>query len=135
KLQRTGGGNLSDNGYGADVGLALEASELIGERAAWTAPLSLGLAVRNALQPAQRLDRESVADPRLLRWGLAWRREVSSFSALKVGADLEHAAGIPSRLHVGAEWSLGGVLALRSGLDGGRLSAGTSVHWQGLTLN
>ena len=135
KLQRAGVGNLVDIGYGADVGVALHAGELLGERARWIAPFSLGLALRNAIEPAQRLDRESIADPRLLRVGLAWRRQVSSFSTLNVGADVDRAAGVPSRLHLGAEWSVGGLLALRTGLDDGHLAAGTSVRWQGLELS
>src|SRR6185295_3843973 len=43
--------------------------------------------------------------------------------------------GPAARLHLGAELTLAGTLALRSGLDGGRLAAGTGLLWQGFSVD
>ncbi len=135
KLQRSEVGRFSGTGYGADLGASLEAGTLIGDRWPWAAPLSVGLAVRNALEPGERLDQETVPDPRVVRLGCAWRRSVSGFLGLTVAAGLERAAALSTRFDAGTELDVGGALALRTGILDGRLTAGTSVRWAGLSVD
>jgi tetratricopeptide (TPR) repeat protein len=135
KLQRSSVGGFSGSGYGADLGVSVDAGELVGDRWPWAVPLSMGLAVRNALEPAQRLDQESVPDPRLVRWGCAWRRDLSPFLGLTVALGLEQTTGRSTHFDVGSELEVGRAMALRGGIQGSRLTGGTSVRWSGLSVD
>ncbi len=135
KLQSLEIGPASATGFGADFGIVVDAAPWAQGPLAWASPFSLGVALRNAVEPVQTLDVEAVPDPRVLRWGLAWSHDVSSSAALKIGADLEHGGGAAARPHAGAELVLGARLALRTGLDDGALAFGTSVLWQGFSID
>jgi tetratricopeptide (TPR) repeat protein len=67
--------------------------------------------------------------------GLAWRRDLPGFLALHLGAGLERATGLAPRLQIGTEVELRGTMTIRTGLDDGRLAAGTSIHWSGLSID
>ena len=64
KIEQQSIGGVSGGGLGADLGLRFDPVELASERWSWAAPLSVGLAVRNALEPRLRLASDDVADPR-----------------------------------------------------------------------
>lgn len=135
KLQRSAVGTLSDTGYGADLGLTVDAAPFVPETATWLTPLSFGLAVRNALQPSQRLRQDAVVDPRVVRTGVAWARSLTGPATLRLGADLDQSPGVSLHPHVGAELDWSEILALRTGLDGGRWSAGASIRWSTFALD
>ena len=91
--------------------------------------------MRNALEPAQRLDQESVSDPRLVRVGAAWRRDVLGPMGFTLATSFERAAGLPTRFEVGTELNLNTALALRGGLHAGHFAAGTSVRLGGVAVD
>lgn len=99
----------------------------------WLAPVAAGFAVRNALAPELRLDRDAVTDPRVWRAGVAWSGGVAG-RPIEIALDLDGSGGIGPRLHAGAEVALHPLLVLRGGLDHGRLTAGAAVSWRDLDV-
>lgn len=134
KLQGSTVGQASDAGFGADLGFAVDLAPLVGARAAWLSPLSLAVAVRNAIEPSQRLELDPVSDPRVMRFGMAWVRGIG-FSTVRFGADLDHSQGVTTHARLGGELEMRELLALRAGFNQGHLAAGTSLRWQGLQLD
>ncbi len=135
KVQRSEVGALAGSGFGVDLGCSGELRPLVGERLRWLAPMSFGIAVRNAVRPSQRLDLESVPDPRLLRLGLAWHHDLTGPMDLTLASSVDQARVQPAEFHLGAEVGFGGMFALRTGVGDGHLTAGTSVRWAGLAID
>ena len=134
KLQHQSLAGFSGSGLGLDLGLNLRPAA-IGLRAPWAQSFSWGLGLRNALEPAVRLDRESVADPMALRTGLAWRTLTNSGGGLLTEVDLSRSNGVAPRLHAGLEYRLFPAAALRVGMNDRVLTAGTGLKLGGLTLD
>jgi tetratricopeptide (TPR) repeat protein len=78
------------------------------------------------VEPAIRLDRESVGDPGTLRTGLAWRG-----GGILATADVEKSRDTRARLHAGLEFTPHPLFALRAGMDGRTLTAGAGIRWAG----
>jgi tetratricopeptide (TPR) repeat protein len=135
RLQRQSLDGFSATGLGADVGVLVRADALPLPRAAWLERLSLGLTARNALEPRLRLAQDDVADPATVRAGLAWRHDLAGGRSLLAALDLETSRAVDPRLHAGVEARLHPLLALRAGLDGGRLAAGTRLTWREVSLD
>ena len=119
----------------ADAGMRVALAPALGLDAPWLRGLSGGLAIRNLLEPALRLDRESVRDPRVWRAGLGWEGVLAGGRGLVLGLDVDRSEGRSARLHAGAELWLHPLLALRGGLDHGRLAAGAGVRWRDLEVS
>ena len=133
KLERQSLQGLGATALAGDLGVLVALGPALGGRAPWLAPFSLGLGVRNALEPALRLDREAVTDPRVWRTGLAWSGTIGS-RGLRLALDTDASASVAPRLHAGAELRLHPLLALRAGLDQDRLTAGAGVRWRELEI-
>lgn len=132
KLQHQTLAGYSGGGYGLDVGVLLRPLILSGAgNDAW----SVGLAVRNLLEPKIRLDQESVPDPRALRFGAAYRRPLAADIAGLASLDFEKTAGMGTRVHLGAEADYRGQAALRFGLLSGSLTAGLGVRWHDVRVD
>ncbi len=119
KLQRQSLAGFSGSGLGIDLGVLGRATDR----------LSWGFSVRNAVQPAIRLDRESVRDPSVLRAGLAYEQPSIFGRPALFAMDLEKSPGVAARLHAGGEIRVHPLLGLRAGVDGGRVTAGMGVAW------
>lgn len=117
---------------GGDLGVRVAFAEAV-PAAAWLAPFAAGFAVRNALAPELRLDRDAVTDPRVWRAGLAWSGQGAG-RPLEIALDVDGSSGVGPRIHAGAEVALHPLLALRGGLDHGRLTAGAAVSWRDLDV-
>jgi tetratricopeptide (TPR) repeat protein len=135
KLQRQALAGLSGSGLGVDVGLTARPAAALGIAASWVQGLTWGLALRNAVAPAIRLDRESVPDPLLVRTGLAWRTPIGAGGGLLAELDLSRTAGASPRAHAGLEYRMAPAAALRVGLDDGTLTAGTGLGWHDLSVD
>jgi tetratricopeptide (TPR) repeat protein len=135
KLQHQALAGFSGSGLGVDLGANVRPAAAFGIDTPWMQGLSWGLALRNAVAPAVRLDRESVADPLSLRTGLAWRTLLPTGGGLLTELDVSRAAGVSPRLHAGVEYQVVPAASLRLGLDGGMLTAGTGVRWRDLVLD
>ncbi len=127
KLQRQSVAGFSGSGLGLDIGVVARAPGAWRSRIGWADRMTLGVSVRNAIQPTLRLDQERVADPTVLRLGLAYRHpSVIGRPALLV-LDVERTDGIGARLHTGMEVRPHPLLGIRAGLNRGNFTAGTAV--------
>jgi len=135
KIQRHSLAGYSGGGYGLDLGVLATPLMLTGRDGPGAEAWTVGLAVRNFLEPAVRLDLESVPDPRALRFGTAWRRPLSPDLNGLVAMDLEKTAGMDSRLHLGAEVAYRDLGALRLGVLAGSFTAGFGVSWRDVVVD
>jgi tetratricopeptide (TPR) repeat protein len=133
KLRRQDIAGRSGNGVGADLGVHVRPGVALGLDAPWARAVRLGVAITNVIEPAIRLDQESVADPASLRMGLAVDPPLGSMGVL-ASVDVEKTRGLSPRLHVGVELEPHPLLALRAGLDQGALTAGTGVRFRDAEL-
>ncbi len=135
KLQSQSLAGYSGTAAGVDVGLLAMPWQLRdpdrpgGDR--WT----VGLAVRNLVEPDLRLDQEAVPDPRGWRLGTAYRRLLSPQLAALVSLDREQTRGMDARWHLGAEVRYRDLAALRLGSLDGTLTAGLGVAWHDLRID
>jgi len=135
KLQRHSLAGYAGSGFGFDAGLLLEPLLLQGGEGPSARAWTVGVAVRNLLEPSIRLDAESVPDPRGLRVGTAWRRPFGEELRGLVAADLEKTAGMDARLHLGAEVDYREQAALRLGVLSGSLTAGLGLRWRDVVVD
>lgn len=134
KLQRQSLAGLTGAGVGLDLGLGVRPALALGGPE-WANPLSVGLALRNAIEPSLRLDQDNVSDPVSVRAGLAYRAPMGSLGGVLVGVDVEKSPAMSSRLHAGLEFRFRPAAALRVGSNGGLLTAGTGIQWRQLSLD
>jgi len=135
KVQRQHIAGWSGSGLGADVGLLVRPGLVLRSESVWSDRLTLGLSIRNLVEPRLRLDQESVSDPATTRVGIAYRQPAPGGSTILAAIDLERSAGIGARLHTGMEVRLHPALALRSGLNDGKFAAGAGVSWRDFSLD
>jgi hypothetical protein len=126
---------FSASGFGMDAGAVLHPAQLFDAADdSWLTDLSLGVGIGNLLRPTLRLDQESVSDPTVARAGVAWRHLVG-MRALTLAMDLEQAAGEGTSARLGGEFRINPQFALRAGVNGGTMTAGTGVSWHDLALD
>jgi len=130
KLQRQSLAGYVGSALGADLGVTVRPLSAIGSNAPWSDRLAVALAVRNAIAPSIRLDRESVPDPTTVRTGMSWH-ERFGLAAIEI----EKAPDVGARLHAGLELVPHPLMALRIGSDNGTLTAGAGMHWQDLSID
>jgi tetratricopeptide (TPR) repeat protein len=135
KVQRQRIAGLDASGIGGDLGLIVRPTSALGMESDWARPLTLGLSVRNVVEPKLRFETESVGDPMTLRVGTAYRYHLARSSHLLAAFDLEKADGIAPRLHGGFELRLLPALTLRTGLDRGAATAGAGLQLRGLAVD
>jgi tetratricopeptide (TPR) repeat protein len=133
KLRRQDVAGRSGNGVGADLGVQVRPALALGFDAPWARGVRLGVALANVIEPAIRLDQESVPDPASLRMGLAVEPPLGAMGVL-ASFDVEKTRGVAPRLHLGLEFEPHPLLALRAGLDQGAITAGTGVHFRDVEL-
>lgn len=127
KFQRHAIVDATDGGIGIDLGVLFRPGTTSGRP--WLQPLTLGLAVRNALEPTVRLDQDEVSDPLGARLGLGYRLTPGNGQSMLLALDLDKTTGVGLEVHAGAEYTPHPLLALRLGFNDGRLAAGSSVRW------
>jgi hypothetical protein len=135
KLQRQSLAGFSGSGLGADFGVLGRAPAALRSRAGWADRLTWGVAVRNAIQPAIRLDQESVPDPSVLRAGLAYEQPSIAGRPVLLAVDLEKSPGVGMKLHAGLDVRIHALLGIRAGMNAGRLTAGMGVAWRDFTVD
>jgi tetratricopeptide (TPR) repeat protein len=134
KMQRQSLAGYAGAGYGLDLGLLCQPLKAFGGTGEGAESLTLGLAVRNAVEPGIRLDEESVPDPIALRAGLAYGHPLGG-GAVLAALDLEKTTDMNARLHAGLELRFLSYLALRGGSNDGMLAAGSGIRWRDVTLD
>lgn len=118
----------SGSGLGADLGARVLPAVALGIDRPWAQQLHMGLSYSNALEPAIRLDQESVADPSAMRLGLALERGLFGMGGMVASLDIEKARGAQAHAHAGLEVRPHPWFALRTGMNGGALTAGTALR-------
>ena len=134
KYQQQELAGYSDGAPGLDVGFLSKPLSALGSTSPLAEELSLGLAIRNLIEPEIRLVDESVKDPTGLRLGLALDHAFSENVALLVTTDLEKTRDMDTHLHAGAELRLLDLLALRVGSHVDMLTAGAGVRYRNLAV-
>ena len=134
KTQRQSLAGLEAMGVGLDAGVRVLPGALL-PHADWASHLAWGVAVRNLIPPVLRLDREGVPDPTVYRSGLEWRNGFGRIGAAIVELDLEHVSAGGTALRSGLELRPHPTLALRAGMNDGRLTAGTGFDWRRFGFN
>ncbi|MFN8177879.1 MAG: PorV/PorQ family protein [bacterium] len=135
KLARQEMGELSGNGLGLDVGVLGRPFLGVGGDESWAGRLALGLAVRNAVAPTIRLDRESVTEPTELRGGISYRQPFLGDGAVLVAVDATGARDVDPKVRGGLEISPHPLLALRGGWDGDDFTAGAGICWHSVSFD
>jgi len=135
KLQRQSLAGFSGSGLGADLGVLGRAPAALRSHTGWADRLTWGVAVRNAIQPEIRLDRESVRDPSVLRAGLAYEQPSIGGRPALLALDLEKSPGVGMKLHAGLDLRIHPLLGIRAGMNAGRVTAGMGVAWRDFTVD
>jgi len=135
KMQRQSLAGFSDSGAGLDLGLIVHPVLAAGSESSFASSLTLGLMVRNVVEPTIRLDEESVPDPRGIRAGLAYAHPFGDRLAMLMTCDVEKTRDMDSRVHAGLELDFMSTLAMRVGLNTGTFTAGAGVVWRDVGLD
>lgn len=135
KLQDQELAGASGSGMGLDLGIQCRPLRAAGATSALARGLSLGITLRNVIEPTIRLIDEDVPDPTSVRYAAAVGLPLGSATRLLVAADLVRTRGMDSRLHAGAELVLLDLLALRVGSNDRVLAAGAGLRWHSLAVD
>lgn len=130
KVQSQNVAGASGSGIGLDAGVTVQPLLAAGLGLPWADRVTLGLAVRNLIEPSVRLDEASVPDPSVVRTGVAYR---SRWTATAL--EIEHPRGVGTRVHFGTEFTPHAMLSLRGGWNGHGSVFGAGVRWQSLALD
>ncbi|MGH7599161.1 MAG: PorV/PorQ family protein [bacterium] len=96
--------------------------------------LTMGIAIDNLAKPALKLSRQREALPRETRL-MAEKEWRIGNGELTLLSNLAFPETVASRLHWGMEYSYKSAIALRSGYDGNRFSAGAGVKFKALIID
>jgi len=134
KVRRQSLAGLTDSGVGLDVGVMAMPLELLTPNGRYRDRVTLGLAIRNLVQPGLRLMQENVADPTGVRFGAAFHAPI--FDRLfRVAMDVEKTSRMDARLHTGVEFNVHPLLAVRAGISDGQLTTGMGIEYSGVTVD
>ncbi|MBU8869430.1 MAG: hypothetical protein KOO60_01030 [Gemmatimonadales bacterium] len=135
KLRRHCLGDFNDSGLGIDLGLMVKPGQAAGVGERWAENLTVGLSVRNAIEPSLRLDQEQVPDPTGIRIGSSYKHPLGKEGWVLGTLDVEKTRELNNHLHMGLEVCLVPALSLRTGLNRGTLVAGMGVQWQDIGID
>lgn len=135
KMQQQELAGYSDGGLGLDLGLQVKPLLAAGRTGAFCKGLSLGVQLRNVVEPNLRLLDEDTPDPAGIRGGLAVDYPLGEHVQALLVTDLEKTKTMDPRLHAGLEIRLLELLALRAGSLDGLLTAGTGIVWKNFQLD
>src|SRR5262249_36994694 len=110
---------FSASGFGADLGVTASPGIALGVDAPWADRVTCGLVLSNIMRPNLKLDREAVADPSVVRAGVAYTTPVLGTATLVAAADLEQPSGLATRGHLGFALRLAPQFELRTGWSAG----------------
>jgi tetratricopeptide (TPR) repeat protein len=129
KLRRQEIAEFSANGFGLDLGVHVRPFVAAGSEASWAGRCALGFAVRNAVAPSIKLDREAVTEPTTVTAGAAWTQPLPAGMSVLAALDVEKTRSVDPDLHAGLELTPHPLLALRAGWNGNELTAGAGVRY------
>lgn len=135
KMQQQSLAGFSDSGLGLDLGVLVRPVLMLHEDAVWADRVSLGVSVRNLIEPSIRLVEDEVADPTGLRVGVAYRHPFREQGFILTSFDVEKTGDASARLHGGFEIRPLPMLALRTGFSAGTPLAGAGVRWRDMSFD
>ncbi len=135
KMRKQNLAGYSDSGVGVDLGLLVRPLTAFGVSGPNAGNLSLGVAVRNAVEPSLRLNEDPVNDPTGIRVGGAYRYPFGSQSEVLLAMDVEKTGDMDSHFHAGLEFTVVPALAVRVGTNQSRLVAGAGFHWRDIGVD
>ncbi|MCP4545043.1 MAG: hypothetical protein GY835_01100 [bacterium] len=134
KLRRQELAGLVGNGIGLDLGVFLKPARILGREEGLLRFFNLGIALRNAVEPAIKLDQVAVPDPGSLRIGLACVVPIGRGQRITGVVDLERVAEMSARLQAGLEYRIQ-MLSLRAGYLRDHMTAGVGLTWNDMTCD
>ncbi len=135
KLRSQSLAGYSDTGQGIDLGVHVHPLVALGMDHNGARDLSLGVAVRNAVQPSLRLNEVPVKDPAGIRVGSAYRMHFAREGEILLALDVEKTRDMDLHLHAGLEVSIVPALAVRAGINQNRFVAGTGFGWRDIGID
>ncbi len=135
KLQNMDLAGSRGSGTGLDLGVQGRPLAAAGGTSAFARGLTLGVTLRNVIEPAIRLVDDDVPDPVSVRFAAASAVPLGGAADLLLAVDLERTRGMDARVHAGAELVLMDLLALRAGSNDGMLTGGAGLRWHDLSVD
>ncbi len=130
KLRSQNLAGFSDSGLGVDLGATVRPLVVLGSSSQRAQDLTLGIALRNAVEPSLRLNEEPVKDPAGVRIGGAYRWRFGRQGEVLTAVDVEKTRDMDANLHAGIEVRVVNPMTLRLGTNQGRFVAGASLNWR-----
>jgi len=126
KLDRYAQGQYLANGFGVDIGFALRtglSSRVIDD-------VSFGVTCENFIEPTVTIVSEEIGDPRGVRAGVSFTKKISQRlnDRVAVAFDVEKSRFSDPEIHVGGEYRLKDIFALRCGWGAGITSFGCGFN-------
>ncbi len=135
KYQQQTLAGFSDGALGLDMGVSVQPLRAMGLESPLARGLSLGMSIRNFMEPSLRLRDESVPDPTGVRLGAALATGLGRNLDLLLVADTDKTRDMDNQFHAGAELTLLRTLSLRCGSNDGMLTAGAGLKIRDLAFD
>jgi tetratricopeptide (TPR) repeat protein len=135
KVQHLSLAGFSGSGVGMDVGVVVRPLLALAPNSPHRRRLSVGLAVRNAIEPKIRLASDAVPDPTGVRVGAAMFVPFTGGRNVLAALDVEKTSDMNTRYHAGFELRVHPSLAVRAGTNDGTFSSGAGVSWRQVTVD
>ncbi len=135
KVHRHSLAGFSASAVGLDLGVLARPGLALGKEGEWATRLRAGIAVRNAVEPKIRLDREEVSDPATVQVGASYRHDFPHSITALGALDVEKSSKSAWSPLAGIEVGVLEHLALRTGWNPDRWSAGAGVEWRGVKVD
>ena len=135
KLQQQELAGYSAAGLGIDLGAQVHPLLALGRESDLARGWSLGLQLRNVVEPSLRLLEDDSPDPAGVRFGTALALPLGGHVDALGLLDLEKTKSMDARLHAGIELVLMDLLALRVGSLDGMMTAGSGITWRQFQLD
>jgi tetratricopeptide (TPR) repeat protein len=135
KLRQQSLAGFNGSGIGMDLGVIVHPGMMAAAGPAWLDRMTWGITARNLIEPNIRLDVESVADPATIGTGIAYRIPMRVGDLLTAEIDVLKTGGVGTRMHLGLEYRMFALAAVRVGINGARMTAGTGLRWRDMTVD
>jgi len=135
KVRRHSLAGYSGTGVGIDLGAIVRPLYLFSPNSRHRRRLTLGLSVRNAVEPKVQLENETVPDPTGVRIGTAMYFPFFGERNLLASFDVEKTRNMNFRYHAGAELQVHQLLAMRVGVNDDVFTSGAAIKWHGVSID
>jgi tetratricopeptide (TPR) repeat protein len=125
----------SGSGVGVDLGVIVHPLYMFTPNSRHRRRFSLGLAIRNAVEPKVQLENEAVPDPTGVRVGAAMYFPVFGERNLLTSFDVEKTRDMNLRYHAGVELFVHHLLAMRVGVNDNVFTSGAAIKWHGVSID